>query len=126
MALASLTHWVHNLVVSKATPVMLYSTPYGAYFIFGAFNLVMGIGGFLVPETKGVSFLRLSLTNLSPVSILRLEEKKLTSHDRSLWSAWTKCLAARTFPGSRILVSQRSGRRRWTMMRTGNPRYEVG
>ena len=55
VALASLTHWVHNLVVSKTTPVMLVESSYRAYFIFGSFNFVMAIGAFWVPETKGVS-----------------------------------------------------------------------
>ena len=55
VALASLTHWLHNLAVSKATPVMLLSTPYGAYFIFGSINLSMGIAAYWLPETKGVS-----------------------------------------------------------------------
>jgi hypothetical protein len=57
VALASLTHWLHNLAVSKATPVMLISVPYGAYFIFGSFNFTMAILAYWVPETKGVSFL---------------------------------------------------------------------
>jgi hypothetical protein len=55
VALASFTHWVHNLAVSKATPVMLTTVPYGAYFIFGAVNLTMGILAWWIPETKGVS-----------------------------------------------------------------------
>lgn len=55
VALASLTHWLHNLAVSKATPVMLLATPYGAYFIFGSINLCMGIAAYWLPETKGVS-----------------------------------------------------------------------
>lgn len=55
VGLASLTHWLHNLAVSKATPVILSSTPYGAYFIFGSVNFVMAICAFWVPETKGVS-----------------------------------------------------------------------
>ena len=44
-----------NLAVSKATPVILNATPYGAYFIFGSFNVVMAICAFWLPETKGVS-----------------------------------------------------------------------
>lgn len=55
VALASFTHWVHNLAVSKATPVMLLATPYGAYFIFGSINLSMGLAAYFLPETKGVS-----------------------------------------------------------------------
>jgi hypothetical protein len=55
VALASFTHWVHNLAVSKATPVMLVTTPYGAYFIFGSVNFIMAIIAFWIPETKGVS-----------------------------------------------------------------------
>jgi sugar porter (SP) family MFS transporter len=59
VALASFTHWVHNLAVSKATPVMLVSTPFKAYFIFGSFNLVMAIVPFWIPETKGISLERM-------------------------------------------------------------------
>ena len=55
VALASLTHWLHNLAVSKTTPIMLFSTPFGAYFIFGSFNITMAIVAFWLPETKGVS-----------------------------------------------------------------------
>jgi hypothetical protein len=55
VALASLTHWIHNLAVTKATPVMLYATPYGAYFIFGSINFLMAVIAFWLPETKGVS-----------------------------------------------------------------------
>jgi hypothetical protein len=57
MSLASFTHWVMNLVVSKTTPIMLVSTPYKAYFIFGSINIVMAIVAFWIPETKGVSSL---------------------------------------------------------------------
>lgn len=56
VALASFTHWVMNLVVSKTTPVMLVETPYKTYFIFGAINVVMAVVAFWIPETKGVSF----------------------------------------------------------------------
>ncbi|TPX11622.1 uncharacterized protein E0L32_007601 [Thyridium curvatum] len=59
VALASLTHWLHNLAVSKATPFMLVSSPYGAYFIFGSINIVMAIAGCWVPETKGISLERM-------------------------------------------------------------------
>ncbi|KAH7171365.1 hypothetical protein EDB81DRAFT_710112 [Dactylonectria macrodidyma] len=59
VALASFTHWVHNLAVSKATPVMLLSDPYRAYFIFGSFNLFMAIVAFWLPETKGISLERM-------------------------------------------------------------------
>jgi hypothetical protein len=34
---------------------MLTTVPYGAYFIFGAVNLTMGILAWWIPETKGVS-----------------------------------------------------------------------
>ncbi|KAI5458839.1 hypothetical protein BGZ63DRAFT_362069 [Mariannaea sp. PMI_226] len=60
VALAALTHWLHNLAVSKATPVMLFSTPYGAYFIFGSLNITMAILAFWIPETKGVSLERMN------------------------------------------------------------------
>jgi hypothetical protein len=65
VALASFTHWVMNLVVSKTTPVMLVSTPYKAYFIFGSINIVMSIAAYWIPETKGVStsFPRMSCTD---------------------------------------------------------------
>lgn len=56
VALASFVHWVMNLAVSKATPVMFLNIPYGAYFIFGSFNAVMAVIAFWLPETKGVSF----------------------------------------------------------------------
>ncbi|CAM1510822.1 Fc.00g083350.m01.CDS01 [Cosmosporella sp. VM-42] len=59
VALASLTHWVHNLAVSKATPVMLLSHPYRTYFIFGSVNFVMAILAFWIPETKGISLERM-------------------------------------------------------------------
>ncbi|KAI9899765.1 hypothetical protein N3K66_006226 [Trichothecium roseum] len=59
VALGSLTHWLHNLAVSKATPVMLLSTPYGAYFIFGSVNFVMALLAFWIPETKGISLERM-------------------------------------------------------------------
>ncbi|KAL1849121.1 hypothetical protein VTK73DRAFT_9963 [Phialemonium thermophilum] len=59
VALTSFTHWVNNLAVSKATPVMFVSTPYKTYFIFGSFNLIMAILAFWVPETKGVSLERM-------------------------------------------------------------------
>ncbi|KPI35518.1 Quinate permease [Cyphellophora attinorum] len=59
MSLASFTHWVMNLTVSKTTPIMLVSTPYKAYFIFGSINIVMAIAAFWIPETKGVSLERM-------------------------------------------------------------------
>ncbi|KAL4732049.1 hypothetical protein ACLX1H_001056 [Fusarium chlamydosporum] len=59
VALASFTHWVHNLAVSKSTPVMLLHDPYRAYFIFGSFNLFMAIAAYWIPETKGISLERM-------------------------------------------------------------------
>ncbi|KAF4984478.1 hypothetical protein FZEAL_326 [Fusarium zealandicum] len=59
VALASLTHWLHNLAVSKATPVMLLSSPYGAYFIFGSFNFMAAVAAYWIPETKGISLERM-------------------------------------------------------------------
>lgn len=63
VALASFTHWVMNLTVSKTAPVMLVSTPYKTYFIFGSINVVMTIAAFWIPETKGVSL----TVSLAPV-----------------------------------------------------------
>jgi hypothetical protein len=62
VALASFTHWVMNLVVSKTTPLMLVSTPYKTYFIFGSINVVMAVAAFWIPETKGVSYLLSDVT----------------------------------------------------------------
>lgn len=78
VALASFTHWVNNLAVSKATPVMLLSTPYKAYFIFGTINVVMAVAAFWVPETKGVSpCYRISLlinSDCTQISLERMDE----------------------------------------------------
>lgn len=78
VALASFTHWVNNLAVSKATPVMLLSTPYKTYFIFGAINVTMAVAGFWVPETKGVSshthFIILLDSNCTQISLERMDE----------------------------------------------------
>ncbi|KAK6715703.1 hypothetical protein SNK04_006659 [Fusarium graminearum] len=59
VALASFTHWVHNLAVSKSTPVMLLHDPYRAYFIFGSFNFCMAVVAYWIPETKGISLERM-------------------------------------------------------------------
>lgn len=48
-------HWVHNLAVSKTTPLMLLDDPYRTYFIFGSINLVGAVAAYWLPETKGVS-----------------------------------------------------------------------
>lgn len=48
-------HWVHNLAVSKTTPLMLLDDPYRTYFIFGAVNLAGAVAAYWLPETKGVS-----------------------------------------------------------------------
>lgn len=82
VALASFMHWVHNLAVSKATPVMLLSDPYRAYFIFGAFNFAGAVAAFWLPETKGVSIplssslsVYLKLTPMRPqISLERMDE----------------------------------------------------
>lgn len=97
VALASLTHWLHNLAVSKATPFMLVSSPYGAYFIFGSINIVMAIAGCWVPETKGVSL-------PGTVSILYIIANADWRYLRSPWSVWTRSLAQRTSRTSRMLV----------------------
>lgn len=34
---------------------MLFSTPFGVYFIFGSVNFIMAIAAWWIPETKGVS-----------------------------------------------------------------------
>lgn len=56
---AACTQWIFNLVVARATPVMLQTVGangYGTYFIYGCFCFTVGVGAFfLVPETKGVS-----------------------------------------------------------------------
>jgi hypothetical protein len=56
---AACTQWVFNLVVARATPVMLDTVGangYGTYFIYGCFCFTVGVGAFFfVPETKGVS-----------------------------------------------------------------------
>ncbi|KAF7561117.1 hypothetical protein G7046_g3027 [Stylonectria norvegica] len=59
VALAALTHWLNNLAVSKATPVLLLKSPYRAYFIFGTLNLIMAVAAFWIPETKGISLERM-------------------------------------------------------------------
>ena len=95
VALASFTHWVHNLAVSKATPVMLVTTPYGAYFIFGSVNFVMAIIAFWVPETKGVSV-------VPPTTPVRDVVDPVLC--RSRWSVWTKSLVQSTFRVFRMLA----------------------
>lgn len=95
----SLPRGLHNLAVSKATPVMLFSTTYGAYFILGSFNLIMGLGGFFVTETKGVSF-RLAPPNNPCSGPNSRERAELTqavtdlagAHGRVVWRR-------RLFPG---------------------------
>ncbi|KAM5343755.1 hypothetical protein ACJ41O_012292 [Fusarium nematophilum] len=84
VALASLTHWLHNLAVSKATPVMLLSTPYGAYFIFGSVNFTMAICAWWIPETKGISLERMDeifggadFTNVEDVGIAARHAKRV-------------------------------------------------
>ncbi|KAK6374007.1 hypothetical protein LTS17_007977 [Exophiala oligosperma] len=84
VALASFTHWVNNLAVSKATPVMLLSTPYKAYFIFGTINVVMAVAAFWVPETKGISLERMDelfgvmdMSNIEDVGIAARQESKV-------------------------------------------------
>ncbi|RDL34803.1 Uncharacterized protein BP5553_07931 [Venustampulla echinocandica] len=88
VALASLTHWLHNLAVSKATPVMLFSKPYGAYFIFGSLNLTMGILAFWLPETKGISLERMDeifgAADMSNVEDLGVAAKRAKNVDEQL------------------------------------------
>jgi len=63
VSMAAATQWLFNLVVARATPVMLVtvgSHGYGTYFIFGSFCFAMVlIAVFFVPETKGVSLERM-------------------------------------------------------------------
>ncbi|KIV87704.1 hypothetical protein PV11_03234 [Exophiala sideris] len=61
---AACTQWIFNLVVARATPVMLdtvgNANGYGTYFIYGSFCFTVGVGAFfLIPETKGVSLERM-------------------------------------------------------------------
>ncbi|CAH0047364.1 unnamed protein product [Clonostachys solani] len=88
VALASFTHWVHNLAVSKATPVMLVSTPFGAYFIFGSLNLTMAVLAFWVPETKGISLERMDelfgaadMSNVEELSVAAKSAKQAKEID---------------------------------------------
>ncbi|CAK4034629.1 MFS quinate transporter [Lecanosticta acicola] len=63
VSLAAATQWLFNLVVARATPVMLVTVGnhgYGTYFIFGSFCACMVvIAWFFVPETKGISLERM-------------------------------------------------------------------
>jgi len=60
---AACTQWVFNLVVARATPVMLDTVGangYGTYFIYGCFCFTVGVGAFFfVPETKGLTLERM-------------------------------------------------------------------
>jgi uncharacterized protein (DUF486 family) len=105
VALASFTHWVHNLAVSKSTPVMLLHDPYRAYFIFGSFNLCMAIAAYWIPETKGVS---------SPC-LMRYMRRLTDITHRSRLSVWTRCSVLQISPRSRMWVSLRAVRRESTM-----------
>lgn len=87
VALASFTHWVMNLTVSKTTPVMLLSTPYKTYFIFGSINVVMAIAGYWIPETKGVCTLKVSLRNLPPQVLLIMTQISLERMDELFGTA---------------------------------------
>ncbi|KAK4938207.1 hypothetical protein LTR10_021280 [Elasticomyces elasticus] len=86
MSLASFTHWLNNLAVSKATPVMLLSTPYKTYFIFGAINVIMAVAGYWFPETKGISLERMDelfgvvdMSNIEDVGVAAQQDKKAES-----------------------------------------------
>ncbi|KAF4972000.1 hypothetical protein FSARC_1330 [Fusarium sarcochroum] len=88
VALASFTHWVHNLAVSKSTPVMLLHNPYRAYFIFGSFNFFMAVVAFWIPETKGISLERMDevfgvadFSNVEDVGIAAQHAKKQLDDD---------------------------------------------
>lgn len=87
VALASFTHWVMNLTVSKTTPVMLLSTPYKTYFIFGSINVVMAIAGYWLPETKGVCTLKVLLRNLPPQVLLIMTQISLERMDELFGTA---------------------------------------
>lgn len=105
VALASFTHWVHNLAVSKATPVMLNTTPYGAYFIFGSLNLTAAILAWWIPETKGVS----SKNPFCVAHDMCILGQQLTTA-RSPSNVWTNSLVFQTSPTSRMWVLQPSKR----------------
>ncbi|KAM0342581.1 hypothetical protein ACHAPU_009436 [Fusarium lateritium] len=88
VALASFTHWVHNLAVSKSTPVMLLHDPYRAYFIFGSFNFCMAIAAYWIPETKGISLERMDevfgtadFSNIEDVGIAARRAKRIDDED---------------------------------------------
>nr|RBQ84580.1 hypothetical protein FVER53263_12845 [Fusarium verticillioides] len=88
VALASFTHWVHNLAVSKSTPVMLLHDPWRAYFIFGSFNLFMAIAAYWIPETKGISLERMDevfgvadFSNVEDVGIAARRAKRIDDED---------------------------------------------
>ncbi|KAM0197373.1 hypothetical protein ACHAPI_005241 [Fusarium lateritium] len=88
VALASFTHWVHNLAVSKSTPVMLLHDPYRAYFIFGSFNLFMAVAAWWIPETKGISLERMDevfgtadFSNIEDVGIAARRAKRIDDED---------------------------------------------
>ncbi|SPO06990.1 related to quinate transport protein [Cephalotrichum gorgonifer] len=92
VALASLTHWLHNLAVSKATPVMLVKIPFGVYFVFGACNFIMAICAFWLPETKGISLERMEevfggavdFTNVEDVGTAARRAKELEEDEEQV------------------------------------------
>lgn len=91
VSLAAATQWLFNLVVARATPVMLEnagSHGFGTYFIYGSFNFAIAVGTyFLVPETKGVS---------GPTD----NALRMLTFGRYRLSAWMSSLAP---PTSRVL-----------------------
>ncbi|KAG2172225.1 hypothetical protein INT43_004766 [Umbelopsis isabellina] len=56
LSLTTAINWAMNATIAKVTPIMLLNIPYGTYFLFGSFAVVMGLFVyFLLPETRGRS-----------------------------------------------------------------------
>ncbi|KFH46635.1 quinate permease-like protein [Hapsidospora chrysogenum ATCC 11550] len=88
VALASFMHWVHNLAVSKTTPLMLLDDPYRTYFIFGSINLVGAVAAYWLPETKGISLERMDevfgaadFSNVDDVGVAAKRAKEMDDDD---------------------------------------------
>ncbi|KAJ2962452.1 hypothetical protein NQZ79_g2349 [Umbelopsis isabellina] len=56
LSLTTAINWAMNATIAKVTPIMLLNIPYGTYFLFGSFAVIMGVFVyFLLPETRGRS-----------------------------------------------------------------------
>ncbi|KAN0101383.1 general substrate transporter [Hyaloscypha variabilis] len=55
MAIAVMTIWFFNFVISKWTPLIFLSLTWKTWMLFGTFNAVGFIFAILLPETKGLS-----------------------------------------------------------------------